>query len=168
MSDIRRTLKEESEAAKSLLLNLRDILADDEEAKADTIEGETNLLEAIQSAVARLGEIESMKDGIKVYADGLAKRKSRLEDQAEHIRAAILAAMSIAEIKKLELPIATISVAATPPKALPIMESEIPSQFWKRSDPKLDLRALLAALKEGPVPGAELSNGGESLKIKRN
>lgn len=168
MSDIRRTLKEESEAARSLLLNLRDILADDDEAKADTIEGETNLIEAIGSAVARLNEIEVLSESIKEYAGSLAKRKARLEDQADHIRAAILAAMSIAEIRKLELPIATLSVASTPPKALPIIEAEIPSQFWKRQDPKLDLRALLAALKEGPVPGAELSNGGESLKIKRN
>ena len=41
MSDLQRTLKDEAEAARVLLANLRDIIGDDEEAAATTVEGET-------------------------------------------------------------------------------------------------------------------------------
>ena len=40
------------------------------------------------------------------------------------------------------------------------------ADFWVRQDPKLDKRALLAALRDGPVAGAALSNGGSTVSIR--
>ena len=54
-----------------------------------------------------------------------------------------------------------------PPKAEIVDESMIPSKFWKPSDPKLDRKAVLEALKaKEDVPSATLSNGSETLMVR--
>ena len=168
MSDIKRTLKDEAEAARVLLANVRDVLGDDEDAIHDAVEGETGLLEAIWSAVDRLAEIEAHDEALELMMKSLASRRDRFQNQAEQIRAALLVAMSMAELKKLELPQATISRKPTPAKALIVDEAAIPARFWKPSDPKLDKKSVLDALKAGEaVPGTSLSNGGETIAIRR-
>lgn len=165
--DIKRNLEIEAEAARGLLLNIRSVIGEDEEAAHDAIEGETNLLETISSAVDRLSEIEAHADAIKTRIDDLKARKERLTNQAEHIRTALVVAMGVAEIKKLELPQATLSRRPTSPSVTIVSEADIPSRFWKPSDPKLDKKAVLDALKaEEAVPGAALSNGGETISIR--
>lgn len=161
-----RDLHVESEAARSLLLNLRDILSDDEDASADAIEGETNLLEAIDGALARLLDLEDHAEAIKARIDDLKARKARFDQQSEMIRAALSTAIGMAGLKKVERPEATLSLRAVAPSVVVIEEADIPSEFFEPQPPKLDKRALLAALKEKrQVPGAELSNGGESLSV---
>lgn len=163
-----RSLRDEAEAARILLANIRDIIGDDDAAAHDAIEGETSLIEAIASAVDRIAELEAHENALGDMLRDLATRKERFEMKAAQIRAALCLAMVIADLKKLELPQATISRKATPPKVVIIDETAIPSRFWKPSDPKLDKRAILETLKEKvEVPGAELSNGGETIAIKR-
>lgn len=167
MNDIVRELQIESDVAKTLLANIRDVIGDDEQAAADAIEGETSFNEAVLRAVDRLSDIEAMTRALKESEEQHAARRKRLETQADCIRAAIIAAMGQAGLKKIEVPLATLSLKTVPPKALVINEAEIPSEFWKRQDPKLDTRAVLAALKDGhTVPGATLSNGSETVQIR--
>lgn len=160
-------LRREAEAAKSLLLNIRDIIGDDEDAIAAAVEGETNLHEALGTAVERLAEIKAHHEAIEAVMGSLNKRSARLDAQAETIRAAIQAAMGAAGMKKLELPVATLTCKAVPPKAVIVNEADIPSKYWKAQDPKLDRKAVLDALKaKESVPGAELSNGGDTIQIR--
>lgn len=166
MNEIVRELKIESEAATTLLANIRDVIGEDEEAAADAIEGETNLREAIDRALSRLAELDMLSEAIRAREQSLKERRDRFAKQSELIRTAIASAMDQAGLKKLELAEATLSLRPTPAKAIVINEAEIPPQFWKRSDPKLDLRALTAALKDGSVPGASLSNGGQTIQIR--
>jgi len=159
-------LKEQTQLARGLLQTFAGILADDDQALADLIEGQTDLDKTLTRAVLRIQEIEAMDTANAIIAEQIAARRSRLKAQADSLRTAITIALEATNTKKLELPFATVSRRAVPPKAQIITEAEIPSQFWKRADPKVDMRALLAALKEGPVPGAELSNGSETISIK--
>ena len=169
MSSLARALKDEAEAARSLLANLRDVIGDDEDATHDAIEGETSLIEIIKSAVDRLGELEAHEEALAGQIKALNTRKERFSHQGEMIRAALCVAMATANLKKLELPQATVSRKPTPPKALIVDEASIPARFWKPSDPKLDKAAVLSALKANEiVSGAELSNGGETVAIKRS
>lgn len=163
---VSRKLDIEAEAAASLLANLRTALDEDETLKLDMLEGETGLLEAVDSALDRLQEIDSFADAIKARMDDLRARKERLTRQADMIRAALASAMEMAEVKKLERPEATISVKAVPASAVVLDELEIPSDYWTPQPPKLDKRALLDALKQGPVAGATLSNGGTTISIR--
>ena len=163
---MRSDLTIEAAAAQALIANYRDVLGDDEEAVVDLVEGETGLLEAISAAVARIAEIDALSAGIKDHIASIQGRKRRLEGQADMLRAAIGSAMAQADLKRAETACGTVSRRATPAKAVVIEEADIPAGFWK-SEPKLDKRALLDALKSGDdVPGATLSNGGETISIR--
>lgn len=167
MSDVTANLKEQGEAARALILNIRDVIGEDEEMLETAIEGETDLKEAISAAVDRMAILNDFQESLETRIKSLQERRDRFEDQAARIKAAIHVAMGQAELRKLELPQATLSVRAVPPKVEIIDESAIPSQFWKPQDPKLDKKAVLEALKaKEPVAGAVLSNGGETLSIR--
>lgn len=167
MSDLQRALKDEAEAARCLLANLREIIGDDEEAVATVVEGETNLIEAIRAAHEQIAFDELCAESVAATIKRFAERKSRLEARAERARTAVALAMEMAGLKKVELPEAVLTIKATPPKAIVTDEAAIPSKFWKPSDPKLDKKAVLDALKAGEkIDGAELSNGGTTLQIR--
>lgn len=167
MSDIRRALQDESEAARSLLASVRDIIADDEQAISDLVEGETKLIEAIGAAVDKLHEIEGFADGLKSKIDALRNRRDSLETSSEKIRAAILLAMTRADLTKVKLAQATLSRRAAGPSVTVISQAEIPSRFFVDQAPALNKRLLLDALKSGErIEGAELSNGGETLVVR--
>lgn len=169
MSDVRHAIKDEAAAAAVLLANMRDVVGDDEDAVAGLVEGETGLFEAIARAVNRLAEIDAHVDALTGLVKQYRDRQARLENQSELIRAAIGLAMSMTELKKLELPQATISRKPTPAKAIITEEADVPPTFFVPQPPKLDKKALLDALKSGQsVPGATLSNGSETIAIRRS
>lgn len=167
MSDVSRALHIQGEAAKVLLANIRDVIGDDDEMIATAVEGETSLVETISAAVDRIAELNSHCEALDVRCKELGERRSRFEDQASRIKAAIHVAMGHGELRKLELPQATLSLRPVPPKAEITDEAAIPSKFWKAQDPKLDKKAVLDALKsKEEIPGASLSNGGETISIR--
>ncbi len=167
MSNETRALHIQGEAARALLANIRDVIGDDDEMALVAVEGETGLIEAISAGVDRIAELNAHCEALDIQAKHLKERRDRFEDQAVRIKAALHVAMGHAELRKLELPQATLSIRSVPPKAEIIDEASIPSRFWKAQDPKLDRKAVLDALKaKEDVPGALLSNGGETLAIK--
>lgn len=167
--DMRTALSDQALAARNLLAVYADVLAGDEQAVADTIEGETDLRSAIEVAVDRIASNDSLVSAIKDRVDALTARRKRLEAQTDTLRTAIGVAMEVATIKRLELADGTVTLKATPASALVLDEAAIPAKFWKPQDPKLDKRAVLDALKASePVPGATLSNGGSTVQIRRS
>lgn len=157
----------EADAARAILANMADLLGDDADLIASTVEGETNLHEAIKRAVARVVEINGMMDGIASMIANLKDRGDRLEAQRDRLRSLIGVAMESGQIKRIEAGLATISLRAVPPKVEIVNEAEIPTRFWKPQDPKLDRKAVLDALKaKETIPGATLSNGGVTVTIK--
>ena len=165
MSTIER-LRQQTEAARALLTAYADILGDDAQAKHDAVEGETGLHEAIKAGIGRIVEVQGLVAGIDLALGTLKERKARLEAQEERIRSAMLTAMEVGGLQRLETPLGTVSRRAVPPSVVITEETQIPETFWQPQPPRLDKRALLAFLKEGPVPGAELSNGGSTIALK--
>lgn len=159
-------IQRETEAAKSLLANLRDIGADgDEEIVKTAIEGETNLFEVIDAALLQAAQDQASIDALDRLMAQIALRKERLSKRVDLTKAAIHSALQAIETRKLERPLATLTIKPTPASAIIVDESQIPVSFFRRPDPKLDKRALLAALKDGvDVPGAALGNGSETLQ----
>ena len=167
MSDVVRDLQIEGEAARSLLANIRDVIGDDDDMILTAIEGETTLAECIGSAIDRIGVLNCHCQALDDRIKDLSERRSRFERQAESIKTAVFVAMGQVDLRKLELPQATLSVRAVPPRAEIVDEASIPAKFWKARDPVLDKKAVLDALKsKEDVPGAALSNGGETLSIR--
>lgn len=161
-------IKRETEAAKLLLASLRDIgHGDDDELIVDAIEGETNLLEVIDNALLQIASDEAGIEALAEVEKKIAARKERFKRRVDLSKAALLVALQVIEKRKIERPLATISVRAVAPNAIITDETLIPREFWKIPDPKLDKKALLAAMKDGDsVPGAQLSNGNETISLR--
>lgn len=158
----------EAQAAAALRESLRQLgEGDDHTLLLDSIEGETSLLEAIDKLLLGIAEAEGLARGVRGAIAELEAREARFEKRAEAGRAVIEQAMMVAELPKLERPTGTLSLVARGPKVEVTEEAEIPAEFWKTGDPRLDKKSLLAALKEGrAVPGACLSNAAPSLTIR--
>lgn len=160
-------IKRETEAAKLLLASLRDIgHGDDDELIVDAIEGETNLLEVIDNALLQIASDEAGIEALAEVEKKIAARKERFKRRVDLSKAALLVALQVIEKRKIERPLATISVRAVAPNAIITDETLIPREFWKIPDPKIDKKALLAAMKDDSIPGAELSNGGETIAVR--
>ncbi|MEJ8476435.1 siphovirus Gp157 family protein [Roseibium algae] len=159
-------------AAKELLKNVQGLIGDDEQAKTDVIEGETNLFEAIKSAVDAMDECDLLLDGIKSKAEVLEVRKHQTETRRDRLKANIEQALMTLELDApIRLPTMTLTLRKTPRKIVVTDEALIPSKFWKKKPapaPALDKKALTDALKdEAKIPGAELDNGGLAISIRR-
>lgn len=157
----------EAEAAKSLRESLAKLAEGDEELMLDMIEGETSLVECIDALLLRGAADRSLVVGIEAVSSDLQTRKARVEKRIAFDRALIEQAMVIAEIPKLERPAATLSLANRQASLRVENEADIPAEFWIAGAPKLDRKALSAALKEGrAVTGAALSNAAPSLTVR--
>jgi len=187
-------LHKQIEAAKLLREQLADITAGDPEFLRDMIEGETTLHEQIYALTASEREDRALLEGLKVLSSDLDARKRRIESRADTKRSLIALAMQVGDLPKIETPAGIVTRKAVPPKAIITEESLIPTRFWVASDPKVDRKALTdalkaraAALKEASeikdeseraeaierandkypgIPGAELSNGSETIQIR--
>lgn len=133
----------------------------------DAIEGETDFNEAIEMIAQAVFELDGQAAGCKAMIDRVSSRKSRLENSADTLRGIMLAAMDKADVKTIKRSFVTVSLKAKPPALAKIDEAEIPSRFFAPQPPKLDKKALKAALSDGEkVPGANLDNGGISLQVR--
>ncbi|WP_364652599.1 siphovirus Gp157 family protein [Agrobacterium radiobacter] len=162
-----RKLMRETEAAKKLI---SDLPPDDDQLVADSIEGETGLLEAIDAALSEIDECEILIVGIDEKIKVLETRKKQQKDRADRIRTLIERAMLETEQFSLRLPTGTITLRKVSPALVINNEADIPARFWveqERPAPKLDKKSLAEAIKSEIIPGASLDNGTVSLSIRR-
>lgn len=126
MLDLDYNLHRQTEAAKSLLSSLRDQGVDDDaELVADAIEGETNLIEAIEAAIAQLDECDVLITGLKAKEEEFETRRKSIERRAERVRALIEQAMLATDQTSLKLPTATLSLTKRAPGLIVNSEAEI-------------------------------------------
>lgn len=134
----------------------------------DSLDGATTLAEAVEALIGQALEDETLAGAIGERQAVLAARKSRLQRRAERVREMVAAAMEEAGVRRFEFAEATVSLTRRPPSVIVTDEAAIPDAFKVPQPPKLDRRALSAALKEGrEVPGAMIGNGGTSLTVRR-
>lgn len=139
----------------------------DENTLLDTLEGATDLHEAIAEVVRSALEDEAMLNGLKGRLEDLKVRLERIKYRLEQKREVALAVMEETGIEKLMQPDFTVSLRASPPGVVITSEEDIPEWFWIPQAPKLDRRTILDAIKAGTaVTGAELSNSKISLAVR--
>jgi hypothetical protein len=168
MADETLRLHQEIGAAKRLRENLASLFEDDPELARDSIEGETNLNEAIQEAVdlycADKTRVEAIAEHIKL----METRKARLEKRMETTRSMICVALDQAGKKKVETALGTATLKNTPRQLQVHPEDEpfIPTKYWRTGKPSLDKKKLKADLEAGEtIKGAQLDNGGQTVQI---
>jgi hypothetical protein len=139
----------------------------DEQTLADTLEGATDLREALAALLRSAQEDECMAKALKERIETLRLRLTRLETRAGQKRVVARDTMEIAEIRKLVEPDFTASLRSPAPVADILNEADLPETFLIPQPPKADKRAILAALNAGQsVPGAVLLHPRPTLSIR--
>ena len=139
----------------------------DDETLADTLEGATNLHEAISALVRSSLDDEDLVSALRVRLEAYKQRLNRLGNRIKAKRALAQSAMEEAGIERIQEADFTLSLRNGLPSVVITDEAVIPEWFWIPQASKLDRRGLLDALKSGTaVTGAELSNAQRSLTVR--
>jgi hypothetical protein len=158
------SLAEHEYLREHLLAEYREI---DDETLRDTLEGISSLPEALAAVVRTYLDDVALAAALGIRISDMQERIARIEARADKKRLAIVSVMERADLRKLEQPDFTASLRAAPPGLVIADGSLIPGEYWRPQAPKLDRRALLAALTAGTaVPGASLGNGGSTLAVR--
>jgi hypothetical protein len=133
----------------------------------DTIQGLTNLPEMLASIIrSHLDDVVFLA-ALRTRILDMQERFARIEYRADKKRALVASVMGRAGIKKLMEADFTASLRDVPPGLIVTEEGKVPAPFWKPQPPKLDRRALIAALKAGDVvAGVALGNGSTTLSVR--
>lgn len=146
-------------------------LAEDEQTLADTLEGISSIDEALAAVARSIEDDEALADGCKKRMVELAERAARFSQRIETKRRLIAETMERAGLAKVTLHDMTLSLSHPAPKVIITDESRLPAHVMVAPEPpapKPDRKAIAGLLKSGvAVPGAELSNGGISLTVRR-
>lgn len=141
-------------------------LADDEDLRLDTLEGETDFHRIMSRLVRVRNEKIADADGLAVYIGDLAERKARQLRAADGVKVLMLSLMSAADVTKLVLPEATISVTK-PRSSVEILDVEsLPQGTFAivRQPDKTAIKAMLDAGED--VPGAALKTSEPGLTVR--
>ncbi|SPL63073.1 hypothetical protein OHAE_3005 [Ochrobactrum soli] len=141
-------------------------LAEDEELRADTIEGETDAYRVLGKIVAIERDANSMVLAIGERAKELAARKDRYTRRKDAMRALLLRLLKAANLNKVSLPEATVSIGKGRAGVEIVDEALLPDNVVKlKREP--DKTAIKAALDAGEdVPGAVLREGQPSVTVR--
>lgn len=142
---------------------------DDEALKLDMLEGETSLNEIVARLLADNEDDEGIITALDAQVDVRAIRKERIQNRIEARKKAIGYLMDCAQITKLHLPEATLSLRTIQPRPKVVDTDELPADFVKVTEVrKPDLEAITNAVERGEtIPGVVMTNGGSSLTVRR-
>jgi len=139
---------------------------DDEVLLADSLEGETHLHEFLAVVVARMCDADAFAVGLNAMLNDLKERRDRFNDRYEAMRTLAFKVMTAADVRKLELAQATLSIRAGQPKVIVTDEAALPENCIriKREPDKIAIKEHLA--RGEPISGAELSNAEPTLAVR--
>jgi hypothetical protein len=142
-------------------------LIEDDEAWLASLESETKFEELVTQLVRRIDDSKALAEGTAGRLTELQERKARMLHRMESLRNLLFKLMESAELAKLELPEATISVRKGTPQLVGEADpASLPDELCKISR-SLDRTKIKDALKTGKeVPGFSLSNATPSLSIR--
>jgi hypothetical protein len=156
--DIRRALA---------ILELCPDLELDEQLKLSTLEGETELNEIVSLLLAENEDDEGNIQQVKEQIEKRRERIARFERRIDTRKNAIVSLMDTAQITKLPLPEATVTLRTLRPSPKVADEEALP-EAYTRIIRKPDMDAIKAAFEQGiPIPGVVITNGGASLSVRR-
>ena len=162
------SLRNARAAHEYLFDQLRSEFPDAEEgALRDTLEGLSTLPEAVAVVLRSQLDDVALARALRGRLSDMQARLNRIEERAERKRALVASVMERADLRRITEPDFTVSLRQTAPSLVITAEGEVPEIYWKPQPPKLDRKALLAALGAGErVPGATLGNGGVTIAVR--
>lgn len=157
---------DELKAQVGLLLAEYPELADDEQLRLDTLDGETDINWLASMLVDAALNAGTMADAIKIRVSDLSDRKKRFENKEQSLRNLIKTLMDAAQLPKLQLTDATLSIRSLSPSPI-VTDATLLPDDCVRLERKPDMAAIKAAMEaRKELPGIVMSNGGTSLTIR--
>jgi len=142
-------------------------LEEDETLRADMIEGETDAFEFLRMIERQRQDTAALAGAIASNIAELGLRQERFERREKSLRALIMKIMDAADIRKAELPEATLSIRNGQQKLVGEADPETFNGTYVRVIRQLDRASIKEALKAGSIiPGFELSNAEPTLSIR--
>ena len=142
-------------------------ILEDDEAWLATLESETDFNEILTTIVRRIEDTKALVIGTKDRFEELKSRKDRFEHRVETLRSLAFKIMQAADLAKVELPEATLSLRAGTQQLVGEADPASLSDSLCKISRDLNRTAIKEALKTGgTVPGFELSNSPPSLSIR--
>ena len=149
-----------------LLLEYPD-LADDEVLRADMLDGETQITDILTHLVRVQEDTKALRDGTKQRLDELKMRGERFGYRIDFVRALVFKIMETAQLKKLELPEATLSIRNNPQQIVGDPDLDALPDELCRIKREANRTAIKEALLAGQqVPGCVLGNAPPSLMVR--
>ena len=138
----------------------------DEQLLLDSLEGETDFHRFLAAVVRRICEAEACAEGIGDLIREVRERQARFEQRGDAMRALAFKLMQQTEVRKVELPQATLSIRAGQPRVIITDESALPPDCVriKREPDKIALKEHL--MRGEHIAGAELSNAEPVLALR--
>ena len=139
----------------------------DDETLKDTLEGISDLPEAVSAVIRSSLDDEAYIQGLKGRLEDLQARLSRLKERYEKKRALARWAMVEADLEKVVCEDLSVSLRKGGEKLEVIDEGRVPETFFVPQPSKLDRKSLTDALKRGEsVNGALLVMGEPSITVR--
>lgn len=142
----------------------------DEQLKLSTLEGETELNELASMLLAENEDDDGMIEQVKAQIEVRRERIARFEQRIEARKNAIVSLMDTAQITKLPLPEATVSLRTLMPRPKVTDADQLPDEFVTvETIRKPNNEAIKQAFEAGkPLPpGVVITNGSASLSVRR-
>ena len=141
-------------------------LADDEQLRADVLEGETGITELMERLYSVECEAKGFIAGIAERQSDLGARKKRYQHKVEAMRKLMMLVLSRADLPKLELTEFTVSTRKVAPAVVINDAAAVPFEFGS-STWSPDKKVIKAALEAGDeVPGCYMTNGDVTISIR--
>jgi hypothetical protein len=147
--------------------DLRAEFGDDDDLVADMLEAETDIHDVIGKLLVAEAEADAMEAANKSLAAVYTGRASMQSARKEAVRGALWRLMDATGLRKVQHALGTLSTRAVPPSLVVEDVHELPASL-QTVKVTANVAAIKAALAEGQdVPGARLTNGGETISIRR-
>lgn len=142
-----------------------DVFGDDD-AWAITVESQTDLHEFLREIERKREDAEALETALKLTMENLRERRERFERREKAMRALMFSAMQWADLTRLEMPEATLSIANGKSKVVIVDEDLLPKECLRiKTEPdKTIIKTMLDNFET--VPGACLSNPEPHLVIR--
>ena len=145
MGDATYELDQQASAARALIDAYRAEVEDDPELASDLLEGETEFFEALDAVLDLYNRDGELITGIDERSKLLAQRKQRIKARQGRFKAMMGQALTIAQLQKAERPEGTIGITRVAPKLTIEDETQVPTAYFERPDPKVSLKAIKAS-----------------------
>lgn len=140
-------------------------LAEDNELRADMLEGETDYHAVLARLVAQEREADSLAKGTAERIRDIQGRKARYERKKAAVRELMHRLLKAAGLPKVTLPEATVSIGRKA-AAVEITDEDALPDNVVRITREPNKTAIKEALALGDVPGARMGEVGEQLSVR--